>query len=58
MKYLCLLAVTLVVLTGCGTVENTAEEGKDAIQAGMRSKEKAKDYGAQKEAYDRQSEDF
>jgi hypothetical protein len=58
MKYLCLLALALVLVAGCGTVENAAEEGKDAVQAGLRTKDKAKDYGAQKEAYDSQAADF
>lgn len=58
MKYLCLLALALVVLTGCSPVENAAEEGKNAFQAGMHSSEKAREFGAQKEAYDKQSEDF
>jgi hypothetical protein len=58
MKRILLLALLLGTLAGCTTVESSAEEGKQAFQTGMRSSEKAREFGAQKEAYDRQSDEF
>ncbi len=45
-------------LTGCGAANEAADEGANALKSGMRSKERAKDYAGQKEAYDKQAEEF
>lgn len=45
-------------LSGCGAVEQAANESTEALDSGMKSKEKAKDYAAQKEDYDKQAEEF
>lgn len=58
MKTLLITAICLLVVAGCSPVENAAEEGKNAFQTGMRTKEKANDFAAQKEAFDRQADDF
>ena len=58
MKTTLLILACAVLVAGCSPVENAAEEGKNAFQSGMRTKEKAKDYAQQKEAYDRQSDEF
>jgi hypothetical protein len=55
-----LLAAVLVlaVCLGCTHVEGAASEGKNAFDTGMRTKEKAKGLGAQKESFDSQADDF
>lgn len=58
MTRILLIAFVLLCLFGCSHIDNAATEGKNAFETGMRTKEKAKDYGVQKEAYDRQAEDF
>ncbi|MEX2242701.1 MAG: hypothetical protein WD716_02520 [Fimbriimonadaceae bacterium] len=52
------LALLLGSLAGCSTVEDSAEEGKQAFQTGMRSSEKAREFGEKKESYDSQSDEF
>jgi hypothetical protein len=54
-----IVALCLLAVVGCGNpVEQAAEEGKNAFQTGMRTSEKAKDLGVQKEGYDRQADEF
>jgi hypothetical protein len=57
MKTVLMLACLLVVV-GCSPVENAAEEGKNAFQTGMRTKEKAGDLAEKKESFDRQADEF
>jgi hypothetical protein len=59
MKRLAITVLALAALAGCSNpVEQAAEEGKNAFQTGMRTSEKARDLGAQKESFDRQSDEF
>jgi hypothetical protein len=58
MKTVLIMALCALALVGCSPVENAAEEGKNAFQSGMRTKDKANDIAGQKEAFDRQAEDF
>jgi hypothetical protein len=53
-----LLAILLAALGGCSHVDNAATEGKNAFETGMRTKEKAKDLGVQKESFDQQADEF
>ena len=56
-----LLAALLCIplfLTGCGAAEKAANEGTKALDSGMRSKEKAKEYASKKETFDAQAEEF
>lgn len=58
MKRTILLALLLAALGGCSHVDNAATEGKNAFDTGMRTKDKAKDLGVEKESFDRQAEEF
>lgn len=53
-----LMLLCLLVVVGCSPVENAAEEGKNAFQTGMRTKEKAGDLAEKKESFDRQADEF
>ena len=50
--------VLAVMAVGCTHVEGAASEGKNAFDTGMRTKDKAKDLGVQKESFDRQADEF
>lgn len=47
-----------LTISGCGSANEAADEGVRAVKSGVKSKEDAKRFAAQKESYDRQAEDF
>ena len=52
MKKLVLIAFVASFVAGCSTVDNAATEGKNAVQTGMRTADKARGFDAQKRAND------
>ncbi|HXH60048.1 MAG TPA: hypothetical protein VNI20_01680 [Fimbriimonadaceae bacterium] len=55
---LLLCAFAVLGAASCGAVKESADEGQNALQAGMRSKKAAQDIKVKKEAYDSQGDDF
>ena len=52
------LACMLLGLAGCGTIDNATTEGKNAFQAGMRTKDQAKDISEKKGKFEQENSDL